>query len=956
MSPAPTRTLDAARYLMALRDAQDGFHGFVSLLHPDWRIPHFQLDIINALDALEKGSLGVRNLLLTLPPRHAKALDIDTPIPLAPPDAPTATPAATPAATLNLTPDTHPQPAFKRLGDLQPGDRIWHPSGRPTTVTAVSPIFLGRPCYAVRTSDEHEVVCDADHLWTARVAPPSQTRRRQTDPRSTPYRTLTTAELIPTLDDGRPRLPSQRPTQSADQTSIPNSPSPYTREGLHAYGARLARMAGEFTVIERQQTVTPGTNTFLGDLAQQSASRPLTPWFTIEEHLFLLPPRDREALLEGIASAARITGLAAAHDPAAQFRREHPYICQNPRNALLFTLSPALALDIRRLAASLNRYCVLRTLPGPLDATIHVLILRAEEVHDPKTSRYPQGRHIEDIRPVVSRPVRCITVDAEDGLFLAGDGFVPTHNSTYATVLFPVWFMARDPRRQVMSCSYNSDLATGFGREIRDLLGRREIGQAFPDFRLSTESRAADAWRTEAGGTYFALGLGGTTSGRAANCLILDDLFKARADAQSPTMRNRVWSYYTSALVTRLQPDHTNRPPLQIICNTRWHPDDLIGRLMETREWQEGRWLHLDFPALTFHTETVRVPRTELPKDHPLHLDPDNPEHAELIAHAERTRPHPDTRPHPAHELVETERTIATALWPERFSVEELERRRRLNPMDFEALYQQRPYIEGGNLIRADWWRSYSADLQPTNFQQLIIVADTAMKRKQSADYSVAMVLGLDATGDIYILDVQRARLDYPDLRRLLIRMNERWRPHGLRALYVEDRSSGTSIISDLQRAAGVAVIAYPVTRDKVERVQAVLPLIQGGRVFLPEAAPWLEEFLVETTSFPASRNDDQVDALSMGLDILSRSAVTRDLMEGHVNLQSSLNAEMARAAQSHHAPGHAPSRAPGHTPGRFPPASPPSALPLTSTQAQSPFGKSLARALKASGWSGWGN
>ena len=436
----------------------------------------------------------------------------------------------------------------------------------------------------------------------------------------------------------------------------------------------------------------------------------------------------------------------------------------------------------------------------------------------------------------------------------------PRHSkSTYSTVLFPSYYMARDPQRYVMSCSYNAELATGFGREIRQHVESKLTTQAFPDFQLNPKFTAADSWRTESGGLYNAVGIGGTTSGRPTNLLIVDDPIKAREDAESMTSRNKTWNYYTSALATRLQPTHDNRPAKQLIILTRWHPDDLAGRLMETADWQEGRWEHINYQAIITTTEHTTVLRTALPADHPLFLDPaNNPDHKDLITKI-KSSTKPDSA-RPPHDRLTTTLTTTTerALWPERFPLPDLKRRQRLNPHDFASLYQQEPFIKGGNLIKSSWWRTYPSDLNPTNLQTLIIAVDTAFKKSEQSDYSVAVTAGMDASGDIYLIDILRARLDYPDLKQRLIQLNNRWRGRGLRGLYVEDKASGQSIIQDLKRGTGMAVIPYQVgSRDKVSRVQSILPLIEGGRVFLPESAPWLDDFTEETQTFPNGRHDD---------------------------------------------------------------------------------------------------
>lgn len=447
----------------------------------------------------------------------------------------------------------------------------------------------------------------------------------------------------------------------------------------------------------------------------------------------------------------------------------------------------------------------------------------------------------------------------------------PRHaKSTFGTVLFPSYFMAKSPQRYVMSCSYNSQLATDFGRQIRSVVEDPVIPQAFPDFHLSTDSRAADVWRTEEGGAYFAVGIGGTTSGRPANLLIVDDPIKAREDAESMTQRNKTWNYYTSALATRLQPEVDGTKPKQIIILTRWHPDDLAGRLQDTDDWSEGRWKHINFSAIK-QVKSGKLRRNHLPETDPRYLPA-----AEL------------NKISPPKRLVDE--TEEAPLWPERFPLDDLKRRQRLNPREFASLYQQQPYIEGGNIIKTEWWLKYPSDLRPDTFQSLIIAVDTAFKKTETADYSVAVTAGMDRTGDIYLIDVMRGKYDFPELKQRLVQLNNRWRGKGLRAMYIEDKASGQSLIQELKRESGMAVIPYKVVNDKVARVNAILPIIEGGRVYIPEQSDWLDTFIDECVTFPGGNHDDQVDAMTMAVDILSRTSVSPEAWNLHSDPTQSLN------------------------------------------------------------------
>ena len=405
----------------------------------------------------------------------------------------------------------------------------------------------------------------------------------------------------------------------------------------------------------------------------------------------------------------------------------------------------------------------------------------------------------------------------------------PRHGkSDYGTVNFPPYYMGRDPRRFVMSSSYNAMLAADFGRQARNLCEEHITQQIFPDLRVSLDSRASDVWSTTQNGRYFGVGLDGTTSGRPANLLIVDDPFKSREDADSATMRNKVWNFYTSALTTRLQPTVDNRRPIQIVILTRWHPDDLAGRIMQTEDWANGLWTHINFEARQTLSDGTQ-----------------------------------------------------TALWPERFNLDWLSRREALNPREFASLYQQTPYVEGGNLIKTEWFIRYHE--APAAFSSLIITCDTAIKTKERNDYSVILVSGMDRHGDIYILDVIRAKMEFHELKERLIQTNAKWRGKGLRATYVEDKASGQSIIQELKRQSGIAVIPHRVVHDKIARVTATIPIIEGGRVHIPDKVNWQSSFIEEIKAFPSSKNDDQVDALTMALDIHTRTHISPDAWDGDV-------------------------------------------------------------------------
>lgn len=419
--------------------------------------------------------------------------------------------------------------------------------------------------------------------------------------------------------------------------------------------------------------------------------------------------------------------------------------------------------------------------------------------------------------------------------------FPPRHAKThYGTILFAAYQMGRRPTRKTMVSAYNATLASDFGAETRALCTSPAFVKIFPNFRMSTDSRASDAFKTTKRGAYYAVGLDGPTSGRPANCLIIDDPIKSRPEAESVAVRRNVWDFITSALWMRLEPEEDGTPPIQIMTLTRWHPDDPAGRLMKLPEWINGEWLHI-------HHEGLK----SLPDD-----ADGNPQYE--------------------------------ALWPERFPVPYLLKQKSRSERDFQALYQQNPLLEGGNIFKTNWWNTLPIDHDPTapgTYHSLLIALDTAYKQREVNDYSALAIGGITLRGDIHLLQMIRKRLDFAALKHLAITQNAIWRPHNLRAIIVEDHASGQSLFQELRRESGLSVIARRWPGDKLSHLSSILPLAEGGRLFLPNTkstkmdASWLPDFLQELEQFPSGQFDDQVDAFTLLVHELARTAITPEML-----------------------------------------------------------------------------
>lgn len=445
----------------------------------------------------------------------------------------------------------------------------------------------------------------------------------------------------------------------------------------------------------------------------------------------------------------------------------------------------------------------------------------------------------------------------------------PRHaKSFYGTINFPAYCMMRDPTREIMVAGYNSELAATFGRQTREIVTNPANLKSFPKFKLSQESRAVDFWKTVEGGAYYAVGMGGTTTGRGANILIVDDPYKTREEADSTVKRNKIWDFYTASLLTRMQPHRNGKPPILIVTHTRWNPDDIGARIMESDEFKRGEWFHLNYPAIRTIESGVEIKRSDLPKDDPRYIP------ARIIVNGKYVNI-TSSYMNKSNKYVSCEREVA--LWPERFPLKELKKiRERIGDREFEALYQQNPYVLGGNIIKISWFKRYTPETCPTEFHAIVIGLDTAFKTKSWNDFSVITVAGITELGDIYILKVYREKLEYPDLKRKLVNINSVWRGRGLRGWYVEDAASGQSLIQDMRHGSSLTILPWkPGTNDKTNRCTSITPIIEGGRVFIPEEADWLDDWEVELSQFPSGKHDDQVDSLVIVIDVASKMVVT---------------------------------------------------------------------------------
>jgi len=383
--------------------------------------------------------------------------------------------------------------------------------------------------------------------------------------------------------------------------------------------------------------------------------------------------------------------------------------------------------------------------------------------------------------------------------------------STYVSVLFPAWWLHRRHGSAVIAACHTADLAEHFGRQVRHLVA--EHAQIL-GYGLAANDRAAGRWSTTDGGTYFATGVRGPLTGRRADLVVIDDPIKSHAEADSAIYRDHTWNWFRSDLVTRLRPEAR-----VVVVMTRWHPDDLGGRLLET----DDGWTVLRLPALA-------------EADDPLGRAP------------------------------------GEALWPEWEDRAALERKRALmGGRIWSALFQQSPRRDEGALFPIGRIDVVEAAVEIPSVRAWDLAA-TADEDGRDPDWTVGLKLGRELSGRFLVLDVVRLRGGPHEVEEAIVttaHQDGRTVPIGLPQ---DPGQAGKHQAAWLTaRLAGHRVTISPETGAKLTRALPVAAQAEAGHLRLVRGG-WKRALLDELRDFPHGRKDDQVDALSRAFSMLTEA------------------------------------------------------------------------------------
>lgn len=773
--------------------AQKDFMAYVKEMWPGFVNGRHHKIMAKKFQDIAEGRL--KRLIICMPPRHAIMTSMKIPTLL----------------------------GIKTMTDLLVGDFVFGPDGKPIEVLGKSDVFKNREIYRVWTDDGEYLDVDGEHLWTVRLDrkhniyndyTTEQLWQRQNGSILRANKSGTVEILKGFVKTPRlPRLPDISPVQYEQKDLLidPYVLGVWLGDGhsnqavitAHDDDACFIRAEIEKRGYKTTDQKTPMTFGILG-IKVKLRQLGVLGRKTIPQQYLYGSVEQRRDLLKGLMDTdGNVSSQGQCFFSQSNFR-----IIKQVQS-LLFSLG--IKNNYSTNKAKIGNKSYGDSWRIGFYAKDIATLPRKEERTNIQKNKF--GRYIKIEKLSTTGNTQCIKVDRDDGLFLAGEGYICTHNtkSEFASYLLPSWFLGKFPAKKVIQSSNTADLAVSFGRKVRNLVDSEQYAKVFPNVGLRSDSKAAGRWSTNHNGEYFAIGVGGTVTGKGADLLIIDDPHseqEAKLAQSNPEVFDQVYEWYTSGPRQRLQPGGSI-----VIVQTRWSKKDLVGRILQSAMERDGEtWEVIEFPAI-------------LPSGNPL--------------------------------------------WPEFWSYDELAALRdELPAAKWNAQYQQSPTSEEGALIKREWWKEWTKE-DPPSCQYLLQSWDTAFSKSERADYSACTTWGVFYPNEnpedpnIILLDAFKKRMEFPELKEIALRYYKEWEPD---SFIVEAKASGAPLIYEL-RAMGIPVQEFTPTRgnDKIVRVNAISDLFASGKVWAPPKR-WAEEVIEELAAFPNSDHDDFVDSTSQAL------------------------------------------------------------------------------------------
>lgn len=795
--------VNRGRKALELAKARRHLLDFTQYTSQEYNVNWHHKIICNYLErwAFGQGNKAIKRLMIFLPPGSGKALEVNTliPVPI----------------------------GFKRIVDLQIGDELFDENGNICHIIDKTPILKNRPVYSVIMDTGESILADKDHEWMVKLGFRGK------------YVIHTTEYLAKRTSSPAAAIPLSKPLVLSD---IPLDIDPYV------LGVWLGDGDSEGPTISQSPEDMIFLRSEIERRGYKTSNRNRTTKFYIlnVKHIFrknnLLYNKHIPEPYFRASAKQRLSLLQGLMDTDGTVSKNGFCIFSNT-NILL-------AEGVRDLVATLGFKASLKTYHSLYNNTNYIIykvyfVMKNSFLLPRKLNRTIEPKkknHYIHIEYMGKMNTICIQVDSPSGMFLCGKSMIPTHNSELVSRRLPAWIFGNNPDVGIMATSYASSLVEDMNIDVQRIMDTDAYKEVFPGVSLSDHNSRNSLVGSNASrnrntfeivgrrGYYKCAGVGGSITGKRFFYGIIDDPLRGRQDAESKTIRDKTYNWYINDFYTR----RLNQDARILITLTRWHEDDLAGRLLSlaSSNPKAEQWTVIKFPMIA-----------EDP------LEQDDP------------------------------RQVGESLWPWRYgTTADLESVKiSSGTYTWSSLYQQRPAPSGGSIFNRGWWgeptaiapnRNQFYTTNPLNLQDLmdvvILSVDCTFKDTDGTDYVVIQVWGKKG-GDFYLLDQKRDRMDIIVTMQTIQTILGKWPK--VTAKLIEDKANGSGIITMLKREIPGLIPVNP-QGGKVVRAQAITPYIESGNVWLPSPkyANWLHDLIEEISAFPTAQHDDQVDALTQAL------------------------------------------------------------------------------------------